>query len=141
MGMQMINPDKRDIQPQGQTLCKSQAHQEAAQKTGPPGSADPIDRGHVHPGTVQKIRAQGLDRAQMPPGSQLRNHPSEYGMHPGLRGHALGNKTAVPDQGQSGLVAGGLYPQAKHNYLSSSEVIIRVASFTSVEDPINRGTR
>ena len=106
MGVQMIDAQKRLVQPQGKSLGKGHANKKAAQEARPPGSANIINFLAIHPRLLDQFIKKGADITVMLPRGQLRHHSAKKTVDIRLACQNGMNKPAVFNQGKTCFITG-----------------------------------
>jgi hypothetical protein len=120
VGDQVVDPDEGTVEGQRVRLGGRHPDQQRAGQAGSEGDRDRVDVAEPHPAEGAGLLDGGVEQVDVGPGGDLGDDPAVARVQGLLVGEHVGtDPPPVLDEGDAGLVAGGLDPQHQHGQLNS----------------------
>ena len=111
MATDVVDPDERDVEPVGKSLCKGEPHKERAQKPCPVGNGDGIELLLFYARRFQGAFDDKVDGVRMGAGGDLRHDAPVQRLDVGGGSDLIGQKPPARNDGGGGLIAGRFDPE------------------------------
>jgi hypothetical protein len=119
VGDQVVDPEQGPVKGQGVGLGRRHPDQQRPGQAGADGDRHRVHVGQPGPAEGAGLLDRRMQQVDMGPRGHLGDHAAVAGVQGLLVGEHVGaDQPAVGDQGDAGLVAGGLDPEHQHGYSS-----------------------
>ena len=119
VGDQVVDPDQGPVEGERVGLGRRHPDQQRPGQAGADGDRDRVDVAQAGPAQRAGLLDGRVEQVDVGPRGDLGHHPAVAGVQGLLVGEHVGaDQAAVGDQGDAGLVAGGLDPEHQHRYSS-----------------------